>query len=105
MWEQEPNPRLTTSVVYTIFVERARFVVQGKDEEDGEPLEVSRIRWDGESLHFTTVFRPTRHKSSHVLTALSKRKMSQHVSSTYADGEAFSGEEIWRKRRAKQRMN
>jgi hypothetical protein len=74
MWEQEPNPRLTTSVVYTIFVERARFVVQGKDEEDGEPLEVSRIRWDGESLHFTTVFRPTRHKSSHVLTALSKRK-------------------------------
>jgi hypothetical protein len=104
MWEQEPNPGGTTSVVYTIFIERGRFLVQGKNEEDGEPLEISRIRWDGQSLHFTTVFPPTRHKAKHVLTALSKRKMSQRVSSTYEDGEAFSAEEMWRKRRSKKRM-
>ena len=104
IWEQEPNPGGTTSVVYTIFVERGRFLVQGKNEEDGEALEISRIRWDGQSLHFTTVFPPTRHKAKHVLTALSKRKMSQRVSSTYEDGKAFSAEEIWRKRRGKKRM-
>jgi hypothetical protein len=92
-----------SSVVYTIFVERGKFLVQGKDEEDGTLLKISRIRWDGESLHFITVFPPTRHKAKHVLSALSMRKMSQHVSCTYADGEVFSNEEIWRKRPSKKK--
>jgi hypothetical protein len=96
-WKQEPNPGGTTSVVYTIFVEQGKFVVKGKDEEDGTPLEVSRVRWDGKSLHFSTVFAPTRHKSGHLVKALSKGKMSHRVSGIYADGEAFSDDEIWRK--------
>jgi hypothetical protein len=97
-WEQEPNPGGTTTVSYTIRVERGKFAVLGKDEEDGTPLEVSRIRWDGNSLHFTAVFPPTGHKSKHALTALSKNKMKHRVSCTYADGEVFSENEVWRKR-------
>jgi hypothetical protein len=84
-WEQEPNPGGTTTVAYIIRTERGKFVVQGKDEEDATPLEVSRIRGDGQSLHFTTVFPPTGHKSKHVLTALSKNRMKHHVSCTYAE--------------------
>ena len=49
-WEQAPNPGGgTTSVVYTIFVERDGFLIQGKDEEHEAPLAISRIRWDGET--------------------------------------------------------
>jgi len=103
-WEQEPNPDGTTSVIYTISVERGGFLVQGNDEEDGTPLEISRIRWDGESIHFTTVFPPTRHKARHMLKAVPTRKMSHRVSCTYSDGEVFSDEEIWRKRLDKKKM-
>jgi hypothetical protein len=97
-WEQEPNPGGTTSVVYTILIEQGKFVVSGMDGEDGASLEVSRIKWDGKSLRFTTVFPPTGHKSKHVVRALPKGVMSHHVSCVYADGEAFSDDEIWRRR-------
>ena len=103
-WVQEPNPGGTTSIAYTILLKQGKLLVKGMDEDDGTPLTVSRIRWDGNSLHFTTVFPPTGHKSKHTLTALSKRKMSQHVSCVYADGEVFSDHEIWRKRLDKKKL-
>jgi hypothetical protein len=93
-WEQQPNRKGKTSVVFTISFERDRFLVAGEDEEDGTPLKVSRIRWDGESLYFVTVFPPTRHKAENKLRALSEGKISWLVSGTYADGEVFSVEEI-----------
>ena len=102
-WEQEPNPGGTTTVAYTILVEQGKFVVSGKDEEDGVSLDVSRIKWDGKSLGFTTVFPPTGHKSKHVVRALPKGKMSHHVSCVYADGEAFFDDETWRRRTDKRR--
>jgi|SRR5215469_15685176 len=102
-WEQEPNPGGTTTVVYTIRVEQGKFIVTGKDEEDGASLEVSRIKWDRKTLRFTTVFPRTGHKSKHVVRALPKGKMSHHVSCIYADGEAFFDEEIWRRRTNKKR--
>jgi len=102
-WEQEPDPGGTTTVAYTIRVEQGRFVVLGKDEEDGIPLEASRVKWDGKSLHFTTVFPPTGHKSKHVLTALSKNRMKHLVSCIYADGEVFYDNEFWRKRRGRKK--
>jgi hypothetical protein len=90
--------------VYTIVVEQGKFVVSGKDEEEGVSLEVSRIKWDGKSLRFTTVFPPTGHKSRHVLKALPKGRMSQHVSCVYADGEVFFDDEIWRRKTNKEEM-
>jgi len=102
-WEQEPNLGGTTTVVYTILVEQGKFLVSGKDEEDGASLEVSRIKWDGKSLRFITVFPPTGHKSEHVVRALPKGKMSHHVSCIYADGEAFVDDEIWLRRTNKRR--
>jgi hypothetical protein len=103
-WEQEPNPGGTTSVVYTIFVKQGRFLIKGNDDEDGTLLKISRIRWDGESLRFATVFPPSRHKANHVLKAASKGKMSHYVSCIYSDGKVFSDEEFWRKRRNKKKM-
>ena len=104
-WEQAPNPGGgTTSVVYTIFVERDGFLIQGKDEEHEAPLAISRIRWDGETLHFTTVFPFTKHTAKHVLKAVSNGRMSHHLSCTYSDGEVFSDVEIWRKRRGRKKM-
>jgi len=104
-WEQEPNPGGATTVQYTILVEQGKFVVSGKDEEDGASLEVSRIKWNGKSLRFTTVFPPTGHKSKHVVRALPKGEMSHHVSCVYADGEAFFDDEIWRRRTNKKKKS
>jgi hypothetical protein len=96
-WKQEPNRAGSTSVAYTILVEHGRFTVKGQDEEGGTPLKVSRVQWDGKSLHFVTIFGPTGHKAKHVVKVLSKGKMSHRVSGIYADGEVFSDDEIWRK--------
>ena len=78
--------------------ERGRFLVEGVDEETGEPLEVPRIKWDGKSLEFSTLFRSNSHKSNHVVGILRTGKMRHHVAGVYFDGEAFSDDEVWRKR-------
>ena len=103
-WEEEPNSAgTTTTVVYTVFVKQGKFGVSARDGEDGTVLRVSQTKWDGESLHFTSLYPPSNHKAKHALRALSKRKMSHEISCTYADGEFFSGREVWTKRREKKK--
>jgi hypothetical protein len=100
-WEEVPNRGGTTSVVYAIRVEGRKFVVAGVDEDTGESLKVSRIKWDRKSLRFTTLFKSNSHKCEHVVRVLRGGKMSHHVSGVYFGGEAFSDDEVWRKRSRK----
>jgi hypothetical protein len=103
-WEEEPNcGGTTTTVVYTVFVKHGQFVVSARDGEDGTVLRISQTKWDGKALHFTSLYPPSSHKAKHALIALSKNKMSHDISCTYADGEFFSGREVWTKRREKRK--
>jgi hypothetical protein len=102
-WKQEPNPVGTTTVIYTVFVKNGKFGVVGSDGEEGTALKISRTRWDGESLQFTSVYPPSKHKSEHVLRLASKGKINHDVSCTYADGSSFSGREVWTKKRSKKK--
>jgi len=103
-WEEQPNSAgTTTTVVYTVFVKQGEFGVSARDGEDGTVLRVSQTKWDGEALHFTSLYPPTNHKAKHALRALSKGKMSHEISCKYADGEFFSGWEVWTKRREKKK--
>src|SRR5580704_12030811 len=102
-WEQATNRGATTSVVYSIRVEGGAFVVDGVDEDAGETLKVSRIKWNRESLHFTTLLQSNGHKCKHVVRVLRAGKMRHHVSGVYLDGEVFSDDEIWRKRPRKKK--
>jgi hypothetical protein len=102
-WEQEPSTGATTSVVYTVSIRQGKFWVSAKDGEDGTVFDILRTKWDGHCLRFTSRFPPTEHKAKHVLTALSKAKMSHKLSGTYADGEIFSEQQVWRKIRNKKK--
>jgi len=104
IWEQEPNANGTTSVLYTVLVKERNFQVSAKDREDGTILKISRVRWDGKALHFTSLFPPANHKAIHVLRVLPKGRISHDVTCTYADGENFSDREFWRKIRVKRKF-
>ena len=88
-WEQVENPFHKTSVVYTIRIVDGKFVVSGQDEADGKLFKVSKIKWDGESLHFTTFFPPTGYSARHVM-GLDARGRARHQ----VDGDR----EVWKKR-------
>jgi len=103
-WEQEPNPNGTTSVLYSVVVKARKFLVTAKDRGDGTVLRISCVRWDGEALHFRTVFPPTNHESRHVLRSLSKGRISHDVACTYADGENFSDREFWKRVRVRKEV-
>jgi len=77
--------------------------LSGAMEKKEPPLKISRTRWDGESLQFTSVYPPSKHKSEHVLRLASKGKINHDVSCTYADGSSFSGREVWTKKRSKKK--
>jgi hypothetical protein len=93
-WEQVDNPFHKTSVVYTISIVDGNFVVSGRDESDGKLLKVSKIKWDGESLYFTTFFPPTRHSARHVMGLVARGHANHQV-----DGDR----EVWKKRLQKKR--
>jgi len=88
-WEQVDNPFHKTSIVYTITIVAGDFVVSGRDEADGKPLKVSKIKWDGGSLHFTTFFPPTRYSARHVMQLVARGRANHQV-----DGYR----EVWKKR-------
>lgn len=96
-WEEEPNPNGTTTVVYTVLVKEGKFGVRARDRQDGIDFKISRIKWDGEALSFKSLYPPTMHSADHALRLLSKTKLSHYIDCTYADGDSFSGQEIWRK--------
>jgi len=89
IWEQIDNPFHKTSAVYTITIVAGDFVVSGRDEADGKPLKVSKIKWDGESLHFATFFPPTRYSARHVMQLVARGRANRQV-----DGDR----EVWKKR-------
>lgn len=92
-------------MTYTVFVKRGKVGVSGRDEVDGTALEISQIKWNGDSLQFTSFYPPGQHEAKHVLRLLTKSKMSHEVSCTYADGEAFSDSELWVKRHVARRVS
>jgi hypothetical protein len=88
-WEQVDNPFHKTSVVYTVTIVAGDFVVSGCDEADGKPLKVSKIKWDGESLYFTTFFPPTRYSARHVMRLVARGPANHQVD---------DDQEVWKKR-------
>src|SRR5256885_368009 len=98
-WEEEPKSGRRTTVIFTVSVKRGKFVVSGKDGEDGTTLKISQVKWNGESLRFTSFYPPGQHWAKNVLSLRSQEKMKFEVSGTYRDGEPFCVSEVWRKRR------
>jgi hypothetical protein len=88
-WEQVDNLFHKTSVVYTISIVDGDFVVS-----DGKLLKVSKIKWDGKTLHFITFFPPTRHSARHVMALVARGRANHQV-----DGDR----EVWKKRLQKKR--
>jgi hypothetical protein len=89
-WQEVENPVNESSVVYNVAVIGRRFVVSGIDEEKGMKLEISGVRWDGRSLHFTSVYPTNGYRAKHELRARRPGLMNHWVTSTDL--------EIWRKR-------
>jgi hypothetical protein len=88
-WEQVDNRFHKTSVVYEIKFVDGKPVVSAWDELDGQLLEVSRVKWNGERLHFTTLYSPTRYKARHVLQFMGRLRASHRVG---------SANEVWKRR-------
>ena len=104
-WEEDPTTDTRTTVIYTVSVQQGRFRVAGRDGEDGNVLKISQVKWDGDSLRFTSFYPPGHHKAQHVLRLRSNGKMSHEVSGTYLDGEAFSELEVWTHKRRTKKPN
>jgi hypothetical protein len=94
-WEEEPNASGTTTVVFEISVKHGRFVVSAWDSEDGTELKISRVKWDGSALRFTSFYPPGEHTAINAMRYRSKGKLNLRCSGTYADGEKFSLLEVW----------
>jgi hypothetical protein len=94
-WEEQPNIGGTTTVVYKVSVKQGSFVVTAWDSEDATALKISRVRWDGDALRFTSFYPPGEHTANHVLRHRSKGERNFRVSGTYTDGESFSMLEVW----------
>ena len=91
-------------MVFEVSVKHGRFAVTAWDSEDGKELKISRLRYDGNALRFTSFYPPGEHTAIHAMRYRSKGKLNLTCSGTYADGEEFSLLEIWiksKKRRPK----
>lgn len=88
-WEQVDNPFHKTSIVYEIKIVDGEPAVSAWDELDGQPLEVSRVKWSSESLHFTTCYPPSRYKARHVMQFSGRSRANHQVG---------SANEVWKRR-------
>ncbi len=82
VWREEENPVSTSSVVFTIGVVEGRFVVTAIDEQDGESLRISNLRWDGKALRFTAVCPSTTYIAEHALRLLGNGRISMETTGT-----------------------
>jgi hypothetical protein len=96
-WIEEENRYLTTTVVFTVQVKQHCFCIRGIDENDGTPLKIRAVSWDGEALSFWSRYPPTKHVAHIVFYFVSKKKAVVEVT--------YSGEhgrdkivETWKKR-------
>jgi len=89
-WKEVENNVLESSATFEIAVVDGQFVVSGTDVRDGTKFRISSVRWDGEKLHFTSVFPPTGHRVKHVVQAIKPGLMKHWI--TYTDVE------LWRRR-------
>jgi len=101
VWKEKKNPEYTTPCVLTITVEDGQFSLREVDESDGVVLRISDISWDGERLHFVTLFPPTKHKASHIFSLIRKGIAAHQVSYSDEDGN-HTIDEIWKKARKKE---
>ena len=77
-WAEEENAFHSTTVVYTIRTNKGHFAVSGVDLNDGIALTISDTKWDGEKLHFVSLFPPTRHQANHEFMLTGKRTGQPH---------------------------
>ena len=98
-WEQERSSRKRTTVVYTISIKQGKFVVSANDDAWGVRFKISRVKWDGSSLSFTSFYPRSQHTANVVFRVRSKRKLNCNVSGTYFDGELFSSMQVWTRKR------
>ena len=97
-WAQVENPFHTSSAVFTIAVNKGRFLVSGMDESDGVEFVISSTKWDGKQLHFVSLFPPTNHKARHIFQILRNGQANHRVSYTDEEGR-FTGDELWAKKK------
>jgi hypothetical protein len=97
VWVEEEHPVYTTTVVFTIAAKEGGFLVSGVDESDGVELNILNVFWDGEELHFESLFPPTNHRAVHGFS-LTRRAHAKHtVSFSDEDGD-HTVTELWKKR-------
>ncbi len=89
--QQQTDPDFPiTSVEFTISLREGGFEVRARDTSDGEELEVSRVRWNGEDRKFSTFCASTKWKAKHVFR-INGGGLAEHEV-TYTESE------IWGKR-------
>jgi hypothetical protein len=94
---EEGNPFNATTVVYTITAQDGHFCVSGVDESDGVILSITKTSWDGEELHFVSLFPPTNHISNHAFLLTGDARAKHKVSYSDEDG-IHTVNEVWKTR-------
>jgi hypothetical protein len=95
-WAEKGKKGDITPVVYTIALKNGLLSVSGLDESDGTALRISHSRWDGESLHFVSLYPPTKHKATHEL--LLRKGTAKHTTSWSDEDGDQTVVEVWKKR-------
>jgi hypothetical protein len=96
VWVEEGNPIDTTTVVYTITEVGESLSVSGVDQSDGIALSISNTVWDGEGLHFVSLFPPSQHQASHEFVLVDTGRARHRVSYSDEDGN-HTVNEVWKK--------
>ena len=95
IWEQEPGKKRRTTASYAISVKRGKFVVDGEAGDGGSEMRISKVRWNGSTLSFTSFYPRNQHTADVAFTVQGKRRLRCEVSGTYFGGEPFRLVEIW----------
>jgi hypothetical protein len=95
-WVEKGKKGDITAVAYTIALKDGLLSVSGLDESTGTALRISNSGWDGESLHFVSLYPPTKHKATHELL-LTKGTAKHTISWSDEDGDQ-TVVEVWKKR-------
>src|SRR5262245_37845532 len=72
---QDADQDYGSMVQFTIRASGGSFKVTGVDTHDGERLSISKVRWDGRVLRFTSLVPSTRHRGEYAFEAVSSSEV------------------------------
>ena len=93
-WRQVPNSFHTSTVVYSVTLQKRGLLVTGVDRSNGVELKIHRTRLLRGELRFTSYFPPTKHTATHACRLLAKRWMLHQAIYKYR-GHYYGGDEVW----------